>query len=145
MKIVPGHIVEWLKKNGKLYTPALCPADIKRGSVGECFDQSTVVALDGKYHYVEGIALRPGTEDDWILHAWLTDESGKLAYDPTWRAYGPDTLERAVPTTYIGVEMPIEDVARFMLSTRYASLFANAWRMPDLADAACPGIPTERP
>lgn len=142
MEHVPNHIVKFIKKNGRLYTPAITPKDITRGAIGECFDTSAANALEEKYIYVEGIALRPGTENEWILHAWLTD--GKMAYDPTWKA-DFQGQEIPVPTTYLGIPMAIKDVAKFMLETRYASIFANAFRNPKLAEIACPGIPTKKP
>lgn len=144
MRTVAPHIVGWLKKNGKLYTPALCPDDIKRGDVGTCFDTSTVQAIDGKYTYVEGIALHPVT-GEWILHAWLTDDSGKLAYDPTWQAFDKGAVEIPVPTKYVGVAVEMESLVHFMLETRYASIFANGWRYPELADLAIPGVPIYKP
>lgn len=148
MKNVPDKLVAWLKRNGRYYTPALLPDGIPRGSVGDCYDNCAVNALKKKFFYVEGMALEPGTTDQWILHAWLTDaQFGKMAFDPTWRAMSFDNtteIEIPVPTKYVGMSMEIEDVAEFMLSTRYAGIFANAWRNPELAEKCCDGIPTKK-
>lgn len=134
-KEIPNELILFFMKHGKQYTPALLPADIKRGAVGTCFDTSAVNALDRKYRYVEGIAMSPRSYD-WILHAWLTD--GERAYDPTWRALNAQGEEVPVPSAYVGVELEIEAVAGFMLSTEYASVLANAWRDPEQARAILP-------
>lgn len=142
MAVVPEELIMYIVERGKEYAPALCPDDIHRGAVGSCFDTSTVNALEKKYRYVEGVVTHPKTGEP-VLHAWLTD--GIRAYDPTWRAFDNDGKEIPVPTEYIGIEMPIEDVARFMLSTKYASILANAWRNPELARAASPECPIIKP
>lgn len=125
------ELADEIMKLGKQYIPALLPADIPRGKLGTCFDSCTVIALDQKYRYVEGIARDPRDRDNWFLHAWVTD--GVYAYDPTWQAFNPEGVEIPVPTIYFGVEMPIEAVARFMMKTKYSSIFANRHRAPDLA------------
>lgn len=133
MNDIPKELIDWVHKHGEGYTPQILPTDIARGKVGECFDYCTVVALGEHYSYVEGLALRPGSTDDWMLHAWLTDGWENMAYDPTWRAFDFAGEDIAVPTTYIGVELAVKDVTKFMLDTRYSGVLANAWRNPELA------------
>lgn len=118
-----------------------CPADVRRGKVGTCFDTSMLNALYGKYAYVEGLAkdVRTG---EWLLHGWVTDRSRVYAYDPTWRAViyaenGGEVLV-PVPTTYRGIVLDMRRVAEFVRATGYASVIANAWRAPELAREALP-------
>lgn len=138
----PLQLIAYVQRFGKNYRSQLLPNDIERGRVGDCFDHCTIQAMrNRKYKYVEGIALEPGTKDSWMLHAWLTD--GESAFDPTWLAIkGGEKMP--VPTIYIGVEMEIDNVIEFMLSTRYKSVLSNAWRDPQAADRAAPGVPTDR-
>lgn len=138
---IPNAIVEFVLRHGKRYKPAVCPAFVVRGEVGTCFDTSAVNALNGKLRYVEGIVMHPKYSGVKILHGWLTD--GEHAFDPTWRAE-KEGVEQPVPSTYIGVEMEIVDVARFMMSTKYACVLANAWRDPLAAADVHPSIPTDR-
>lgn len=119
---------------GKTYIPAPLPEDIPRGKVGDCFDHCILVALTGRYRYVEGIARAPDNKGQWILHSWLTD--GVNAYDPTWHMEDGEGRIYPVNTEYVGVEMDAKDVVRFMIVTGYRSVFANAWRNPELADKA---------
>jgi len=139
---VRQELQDYILKNGRDYTPAPLPPGMVRGKVGDCFDHCTILALGRKWRYVEGLALDPRDRETWILHAWLTD--GEHAFDPTWMA---DVLgkEIPVPTIYFGIEMDIEHVAEFMISTRYKSVLDNAWRDPIAARAAAPGVPTNRP
>lgn len=134
------QIAEYILKNGKQYKPALCPAFITRGKVGDCFDICLLNALHSELRYVEGIAKHPKKEHEWILHAWLTD--GVHAYDPTWRAETADKTEIPVPTFYVGIEMDTEGVARFVQATKYKSVIANAEKNRELAEALLPqGFP----
>lgn len=132
--------IQYALKHGKRYEPALSPQDVTRGRVGDCYDTCVLNALKQKYRYVEGIAQNPMHPDQWMPHAWLTD--GKFAYDPTWRAVINDK-EAPVPTMYIGFEIPIEAIARFMTRTKYKSILANAWRSPELAKECIPSLPEE--
>lgn len=133
---------KWIFREGRQYTPALLPAGMPRGFKKKCFDNCAAIALDRKFRYVEGLARDPKHPELWFLHAWLTD--GIHAFDPTWIAYDREKVEIPVPSTYIGVEMAIEDVGRFMLKTKYASVFGNAYRNPDLARKCAPGLPVDR-
>lgn len=125
---------ELITKLGKSYKPALLPKDIKRFPIGKCFDGCAIQALyNRKYRYVEGIC-KPSHEDRWFLHAWLTD--GIHAFDPTWAAIDEDGVHHPIPAEYIGIEMDIVDVARFMKETEYQGVIANRWRNEELAAAA---------
>jgi hypothetical protein len=133
--------INWLKEYGRIFIPALLPADIPRGNTGDCFDHCLLIAAkcdyDGnkKYRYVEGMARDPLT-GDWILHAWLTDAHGVNAYDPTWKAHDNAGAERPVPTDYRGVAMATQLVVRFVTETEYKSVFANYSKAPRLAKQA---------
>lgn len=116
---------------GRVYIPEDLPDDIPYKQLHHCFDDCAVIALQGKYRYVEGLARNPMT-GEWILHAWLTDHTGIVAYDPTWKAI-KNGKAMAVQTRYIGVQMNIMNVAKFMMETKYQGVFANAWRSPELA------------
>ncbi len=126
--------------NGKQYHPALFPpGDEFRGKVGDCYDSSMIVALRGKYRYVEGIARNPKDPEDWILHAWVTD--GENAYDPTWSAaiFGKVI---PVPTVYIGIELPMETVAAFVIANGgYKGVLPNAFKWPHLAKEVIKNLP----
>lgn len=120
-----------IMRKGKQYIPALLPADIPRGKMGHCFDNCAVIAIEGKYKYVEGIAgsFKDGVQ---IMHAWLTD--GVHAFDRTWKAYDLDGKEIPFPGFYIGIEMDVHSVAEFMLKTKHAGVFPNAYMAPELAE-----------
>lgn len=123
--------------NGRRYIPALLPPDISRFRPGMCFDASAIQALKsgGKYGYVEGLALDADDHSRWLLHAWMTD--GVYAFDPTWAAEDPDTLQQQpMPTIYVGIQMDVEAVGRFMVATTYQGVIFNRWRNPTLADKA---------
>lgn len=135
---------EYIFKNGKVYEPALLSEGSMRGKVGDCFDTCVMIAKrDPRFRYVEGLARDPKDPKRWILHSWITDREGRRAFDPTWRAFVED-LEVPVPSVYIGFEMDLEAVARFMIGTRYHGIFANAWRNPDLARKILRDIPAEK-
>lgn len=133
---------KFIFSRGKQYRPANLPADIPRMKLKMCFDNAVSIAIDGKYRYVEGLTRDPRTRDRWVLHAWLTDDSG-VAYDPTWGQLTPVGFA-PILTDYIGIEMPTERVAAFMLGTEYASVFANAWRDPALARECLADLPVEK-
>lgn len=132
-------IKKLIRKYGREYTQAVLPPDIPRGPVGKCFDYCALQAAifsknlqDGKYSYVEGIATDPET-GRWVLHAWLTD--GAYAFDPTWASFENHSgKELPMPCQYIGIRMPIKDVAHFMRKTTYQGLLGNRWRDPELVD-----------
>lgn len=128
-------------KHGKQYIPALPPKSMHRGIVGDCFDICLVNALTNPaLRYVEGMAMNPKVEGEWILHAWLTD--GEHAFDPTWKAFTEDNEEVPLPTYYIGFEMETPKVAAFVKATGYKSVVDNSWRNPELAKNALPtGFP----
>lgn len=135
------EFIEKILKEGKRYIPAVLPRAIRRGKLGRCYDNSIVPALATGYRYVEGIAESPKMRGIWVLHAWLTD--GVFAYDPTWEPGKHKEKEIPIATTYIGVEMQADAVARFMLRTEYAGIFANAWRDQDLARDAAGWVPAK--
>jgi SAM-dependent methyltransferase len=126
--------IQLILNHGKTYKTALLPADIERGPLGKCFDWCALqAARHRQYRYVEGLASNPQEEDDWVLHAWLTD--GKQAFDPTWAAEDKRTKKQfPVPASYVGIEMDIISVARFMSKTGYQSVLGNYWRNPELAE-----------
>lgn len=139
MRDIHPQLVDYIRSRGKVYTPAIPPERVVRGKVGDCFDASAYNAARRGFRYVEGIAEDPRQRGTWVLHAWITDD-GKHAYDPTWKMMIGDE-EHPLNTLYIGIEMPIEIVARFMVKTGYKSILANAWRDPELAQQAAPGVP----
>lgn len=124
---------------GKEYEPALLPADLKRGRVGWCFDNSIIQLTDPdlrkKYRYVEGIA-RATPDEPLTLHAWLTD--GIHAFDPTWWAFGLHNELRIMPGYYCGIEMDAIAVMEFMFETEYQGIISNGWRNRKLADRCVP-------
>lgn len=126
--------LNFVLSRGKQYTPALLPSHISRGAMGKCFDNCMVRAmLDPNLKYVEGVVMT-ATKQKWILHAWLTD--GVHAYDPTWYCLNKEKKERPVPGIYIGIEMELKKVAKFVSVTEYASVLANRWRNEALAAEA---------
>lgn len=125
-----SKIILRVKKRGRNYTPAVLPANISRGEVGQCFDTCLLSALRGEGRYVEGIARDPMKPNEWILHAWLTD--GTNAFDPTWQAF-KDEKDIPIPTEYLGIEMDAEKVARFVQKTGYCCVIRNYWRLPKIA------------
>lgn len=126
---------EKIHTHGKRHYGAVLPKELPRGRIGDCFDHCILLAMMfPQYRYVEGIAKVPNKKD-WIYHAWLTDEKGEVAYDPTWHA--KDESEEDVGTFmihYIGVVMDTKKVADFMLETKYKAVLKNYWRAPELAD-----------
>lgn len=138
MTIEP-EIIKTIKKHGHKYRPALLPADIPRGKLGVCFDENAIVAVRsrGKYHYVEGIARmnHQGKKGRWILHAWLTDGQGRVAYDRTWRCVNDKTgQDEPVPADYIGLRISPKGLFVFMRATGMQGIIPNAWRAPALAN-----------
>ena len=132
-------IAEYIFNNGKQYKPALCPPDVMRGGVGDCFDTCLANAVFQGFGYVEGLAKHP-KKDEWILHAWLTD--GEHAFDPTWRAFTDDNEEKPVPTFYVGIELDVQKVVDFVHATGYKSVIANFERNAEVAQKALPaGFP----
>lgn len=125
------EIKEYVFKNGKSYEPKVLPSEIPMMKIGHCFDNCVLLLatseLKNKYKYVEGFAKNPISKQ-WHAHAWLTDLEGKYAFDPTWKAFNKLFELTAVPTEYIGVELPIIEVMLFMLETRNAGCLVNAWR-----------------
>jgi len=134
-------ILKYLTKYGKVYKSKVCPQNIKRGEVGDCFDTCTVNALKTEYYYVEGMARDP-RNGEWILHAWLTDVKDKHAYDPTWRNV-VEGKEKPVPTEYIGITISIEKLAKFLRESGYKSVIANGWRAPHIAKEMLPSYEKE--
>lgn len=124
---ITAEVLHYLAKKGKQFTPALCPDFIRRGKLGRCFDNCILNAIqqEGKLKYVEGIG-RDVRTGDWIMHAWLTDETETYAYDPTWFARRKsDNVEFPFPTDYLGIVMDTSLVAKFMVTTEYCGVLAN--------------------
>lgn len=126
------EILEYVKKYGKRYVPAVRPADLPLLDLHHCFDNCVITALKmkGKYKYVEGFAVNP-EDGHYIAHAWLSD--GVHAYDLTWAAY-QNGEEVAIPTEYIGIELDLNLVVEFMRETTYQAVLINNWRAPKLAE-----------
>lgn len=138
--LLDNDTMQLIHKLGREYKPALLPADVTRGRVGWCFDDCAIRALQskGKYRYVEGLAVTVRSPEP-RLHAWLTD--GENAFDPTWMAMKDDTGEEfPIPGAYLGIEMPIELVAKFMVDTGYQGVLANRHRLPALVEEIL-GVP----
>lgn len=124
-----------IHEKGKQYYSAILPKEIVRGKVGDCFDYCLAIAVIlPKYRYVEGIAMvNVGTPTaGFIHHAWLTDEEGLVAYDPTWRA-DREGIEMPMPAHYIGVLMHTDKVMEFVTKTEYKAVLENYWRDEELA------------
>lgn len=122
--------IRLVKRNGKNYKAAVLPADIERGPLGMCFDWSMIqcMKLGEKYRYCEGLARGP-YDDNWVLHAWLTD--GIHAFDATWLAYKNGTNEEIVPPVrYIGIEMPLMAIVLFVRRTKYQGIIPNRDKDP---------------
>lgn len=112
--------------HGKTYKPALLPDNLLRGPVGQCFDWCALESVKHpEYRYVEGLASSPEDEDDYLVHAWLTD--GTHAFDPTWHA-DVAGVEKPMPAHYIGIEFTRTELLTFMRSTGYQGVLANHWR-----------------
>jgi hypothetical protein len=127
--------VDIIDQYGKEYLAAPLPDDIQLGRPGDCFDWSAFQAAKhkGKYQYVEGIASEPGHPNVWVSHAWLSD--GIHAFDPTWQAFRMHHGRKkyyAVPSRYVGVEIPIGFVRDFVRRTGYKAVIFNRWRAPEL-------------
>lgn len=127
---------EFVHQKGRQFYWTTLPADIPRGKLGDCFDWCLAIAArsNGKYRYCEGMA-RPmyGTKSKkWIHHAWLSDETGMYAYDPTWRAE-KDGKETILPAFYIGAVCDLHTVMEFVTKTGFKSPFANADKDMDAA------------
>lgn len=137
---ITPEIRELVLEKGRRFIPATLPDDIKRWPPSKCFDASAIQALqsNGKYGYVEGIALEPDHHDRWILHGWMTD--GVHAYDPTWLAITDKGVEFPLPSLYVGIPMNVVRVAMFMRATTYQGVLANRWRDPLRADMAIHSI-----
>ena len=125
------------KKSKHMYSAPL-PADIARGEIGDCFDHCVVQALisKGKYKYVEGLVY---INKEWIYHAWLTDEQGINAFDPTWKMETGTGEVKNIPSSfahYLGVIMDLEKVIEFMKKTEYKAVLKNYYRAEDLAKQA---------
>lgn len=132
------ELLNRIKMSGVSYKPCLLPPDVLRGEVKHCYDVSVMRALEsnGKYHYVEGmVILWDGRE---VLHAWLTDDEGENAYDPTWKAFGENDEEVPVPGIYIGFELDVRVVAEFMVKTHYQGLLPNGYLAPEIFEYALP-------
>lgn len=125
---------ELIMNHGKRYIPSLLPEDIERFPIGTCFDACAVQAIKKKYFYVEGMA-RSFKDGRWKLHAWLTD--GEYAFDPTWKCI-ENFSGKEIPFQgeYIGIQMDIMKVARFMAETEYQGVIANRFRNEKLAKKA---------
>lgn len=131
---VSSKIEDLIERLGKSYEPALLPKDIRRGRLGNCFDECALASMNsrGQYRYVEGVAIA-AMDNKPVLHAWLTD--GKKAFDPTWRATDKTTdKDVAFPGVYFGIEMDIRLVMQFMLETGYQGVLANGHRSPQLIE-----------
>ncbi len=132
---VPFNIIKYITDNGKEYDPHQIPEGILdiRGEVGDCYDTCLLAVVKYPHlRYVEGLARNPLT-GEWILHAWVTDEDDKLAFDLTWKAVNKETKQEIfIPTTYIGVQMNTKLVVEFVKTTEYKGVFANHFRNPDL-------------
>lgn len=85
-----NSIEEFVLRNGRWYTPAPLPKNLKRGRMMDCFKNATH-AMERGYTYVEGYA----TGIVPVLHAWVTDDKGN-AYDVTW-PYNPKNAYYGVP------------------------------------------------
>jgi len=123
--------MEYIVDKGIEFIPELLPVDIKRHPIGTCFDACAIEAINNrKYSYVEGIC-KP-INGDWTLHAWLSD--GSHAFDPTWQTIDNRTgKEIPFAGVYIGIEMDVIEVAKFMKETGYQGVIANRWRNEELA------------
>lgn len=116
---------------GKQYKPAILPAGIGRGNLGDCFDWCMLQAMNNRHLcYVEGLAQNPEDPESFVYHAWLTD--GIHAFDPTWKAIDNNGIERPLPVVYLGVEMDMMEVAAFVSHTKYKGILANQWRAPGI-------------
>lgn len=116
-----------IRQYGKSYKAAALPDDIQIGPIGWCFDWTMLetVRLEEKYHYCEGIAKDP-QDGKWKLHAWLTD--GEHAFDATWGIESSKRGRIHLKTKYIGIEMPLVDVLKFVFTTEYQGLIPNRER-----------------
>lgn len=127
---------KFMHQKGRRFYAARLPSDIKRGKPGDCFDHCLMQALYSqlKYKYCEGKAYFNGK---WFHHAWLTDEEGLNAYDPTWAVVDNST---GLPVNiapafvhYVGAAVDAMAVAEFVSKTEYKSPFKNADKNPELA------------
>lgn len=116
-----------IRQYGKRYQAAALPDDIETGPMGWCFDWSMIqcIKTKEKYHYCEGVAKDP-QDGKWKLHAWLTD--GTHAYDATWGIESKLKGRIHLRTKYIGIEISLIDVMKFVRKTEYQGLIPNRFR-----------------
>lgn len=124
---------KFIHEKGRSFYPALLPEDVAQGKVGDCFDHCLLEAVksNGKYFYCEGKAY---IEGKWFHHAWLTDKTGFVAFDPTWRMEDSNgNIIHMVVGMYVGAILNTGAVVDFVRTTEYKSPFANYEKNPELA------------
>ncbi len=115
---------------GREYTPRPLPDDVQLGTVKECFQNATELAMSREgLTYVEGYATS-GTTGIAVHHAWVVDEDGNVI-DNTWRNI--DTGESSVGTAYIGI--PVSAADHFLAMERY-----RLWGVLDLWENNFPAL-----
>jgi hypothetical protein len=137
-KLLNSFADKYVHELGTQFVAVELPEDIERGELGRCFDNSLLQVLKskGKYRYVEGFAYTP-TKKEWVHHGWMTDDTGVLAFDPTWKALGKDGKTEYglyhAGFVYVGVVMDTQKVLDFVLDTEYCSVFEHYKKNEELA------------
>lgn len=131
-----SNVLEVLNCIGKRYgllTPI--PKGLPRyRTVGDCYANcQSAVLQDDRLTYVEGAALSNGR---WVGHAWVTMD-GEHAIDLTWRGQrtrlfrkdsGKDDMTILSPgVEYVGIEIPREAIAKFIIENRCQGVFLDQW------------------
>jgi hypothetical protein len=97
---------------GHSFTAQALPPTVERGTVGQCFANAGLLAVDNpELTYVEGLA------DCGFLptaHAWCVDREGRVI-DPTWRD--------CATAAYFGIAVSADALQEHLQSTGYWGLF----------------------
>lgn len=114
----PQSVWERLTRaNSKPVQGSALPSGIKRGPMGNCFENAITLALEKNWTYCEGFAISILP----VHHAWCVDENGQVI-DNTW-----DEPERCV---YAGIPMNAKKAFSLMVDRGFFGLFYSKQLLP---------------